>query len=293
MENKTIKTNLHPKNNHRNSYDFKTLILANPKLKPYVFLNKYENLTIDFSDAKAVFELNSALLKSFYNIEFYEIPKGYLCPPIPGRADYIHYLADLLDVSKQEKVKILDIGTGANLIYPILGTQLYHWDFVASDIDKVSLENAKNIVENNACLKEKIEIREQKDKQSFFKNIIQEDEFFNLSICNPPFHKSQEEAQKGTMRKNRNLKNKNSKNLNFGGKSNELWCKGGEVLFIKKMIDESLLFAKQVHWFTSLVSKKENLDELIKILKSKNISEHKVIEMKQGQKISRFIAWRF
>jgi 23S rRNA (adenine1618-N6)-methyltransferase len=35
------------------------------------------------------------LLISYYDIQKWDIPH-YLCPPIPGRADYIHYIADLL-----------------------------------------------------------------------------------------------------------------------------------------------------------------------------------------------------
>ena len=81
--------------------------------------------------------------------------------------------------------------------------------------------------------------------------------------------------------------------LNFGGQNNELWCEGGEVAFIKKMIKQSVSNAENCLWFTTLVSKKENLQEIYKTLKRERPFVIKTIEMKQGQKISRFIAWSF
>jgi 23S rRNA (adenine1618-N6)-methyltransferase len=38
---------------------------------------------------------------------------------------------------------VLDIGTGASCIYPILGQTVYQWHFVASDIDPISINTAK------------------------------------------------------------------------------------------------------------------------------------------------------
>ncbi|RZL99902.1 MAG: DUF890 domain-containing protein, partial [Pedobacter sp.] len=117
------KTQLHPRNKHRSNYDFAALIKSFPDLRPYVALNKFGNESVDFSNPAAVKTLNSALLAHFYNIKHWDIPEGYLCPPIPGRADYVHYLADLLQleegVMKGKAIKVLDIGTGANCVYPI------------------------------------------------------------------------------------------------------------------------------------------------------------------------------
>jgi 23S rRNA (adenine1618-N6)-methyltransferase len=59
------------------------------------------------------------------------------------------------------------------------------------------------------------------------------------------------------------------------------------------MIEESLLFKTQVCWFTCLVSKNSNLNPLKKYLANQPITEMKVVEMSQGHKISRFIAWTF
>ena len=295
------KPKLHPRNPHRKRYDFKKLIESCQALAPFVIKNDYGNKSINFFDPAAVKMLNTALLKHFYEIDFWEIPSQYLCPPIPGRADYIHHIADLLSASNDgkiptgEKVKCLDIGVGANCVYPIIGNKTYGWKFVGSDIDPKSAAAADKIIDSNPSLKDKIEIRFQKNKRNTFKGIIQKGEQFDLTICNPPFHASAEEAARGTSRKLKNLADKKPAEtvLNFGGKNNELWIKGGEKQFIKGMIQESKEFAKSVKWFSTLVSKKANLNAIYDALQKVKAKEVKTIPMGQGQKISRIVAWTF
>jgi 23S rRNA (adenine1618-N6)-methyltransferase len=295
------KSNLHPRNSHRSRYDFKALVEACPTLLPFVFINKYESQTIDFANPNAVKMLNKAILQHFYAISYWDIPPHYLCPPIPGRADYIHYVADLLASSNKgiipqgKTIKVLDIGVGANCVYPIIGTHEYEWNFVGSDIDPAAIQSAQNIIQNNPTIADKIEVRLQNNPNYFFKGIIQPDEVFDMSICNPPFHASLEEATAGTQRKIKNLSGKKSQKptLNFGGQNAELWCEGGEENFIKKMIEESATIPHKCRWFTSLVSKKEHLPSIYQALKRVKAIEVRTIDMAQGQKISRIVAWRF
>jgi len=141
------KSNLHPRNLHRNSYDFDALILCVPELKHYVFKNSFGSFTINFGIPKAVKLLNKALLQHFYGIKNWDIPDFNLCPPIPGRADYVHYLADLLaetfsTIPEGSSVKGLDIGTGANLVYPLIAHQSYGWKMVGTDVNLDSVINA-------------------------------------------------------------------------------------------------------------------------------------------------------
>ncbi|WP_313269817.1 23S rRNA (adenine(1618)-N(6))-methyltransferase RlmF [Epilithonimonas vandammei] len=294
------KSSLHPRNLHRNSYDFETLITSVPELKHYVFKNDYDTLTINFSIPKAVRLLNKSLLLKYYNVKDWYIPDENLCPPIPGRADYVHYLADLLaedngEIPTGTPVKGLDIGTGANLVYPLIANYSYGWEMLVTDINPNSLENAQKILESNPDLKENIQLKSQPEIDLIFKNIILSKDRFTFSMCNPPFHDSEESALQGNRRKNNNLrKSKIQKiNLNFSGQQSELWCEGGEMAFIKKMINESAQFSSQVLWFTSLVSKKDNLHQLTTLLKNLNVPEFKIIDMAQGQKISRILAWTF
>lgn len=291
---------LHPRNVHQGNYDFDTLCKALPTLSTFVFKNQYNNLSIDFSDAQAVLCLNQALLKCFYGVDFWQLPEGYLCPPIPGRADYIHALADLITTEEGiptgKQIKVLDIGMGANCIYPIIGSQSYAWSFVGSDIDPISIKMAGLIVKSNKNLNPFIKLRLQKDPKSIFNHVIKENDRFTLTMCNPPFHASMEKAQAGSARKVKNLnrgKAPQKVTLNFAGQENELCCAGGEIAFLKQMVNESVGFSKQVTWFSSLVSKSENVGPIKALLAKRGAQQVKVVKMTQGQKISRFIAWRF
>ncbi len=290
---------MHPRNKHQGRYDLIQLQLENPSLSRFVKLNPNDELTIDFSDPIAVKALNKTLLKSYYQIKEWDIPAQFLCPPIPGRADYIHYLADLL-ISNNNKIKGLDIGVGANMIYPLIGIREYDWQFVGVDIDQTALENAQKILDANT-LSESVSLRLQLDRNNIFKGIIKENDYFDFTMCNPPFHASLEDAKAGSQRKLNNLakkanqpltKSKNPK-LNFGGQAAELYCDGGEIKFIKRMIEESVEFKNHCRWFTTLVSKASHLPSIYNALKNINVREIRTVEMAQGQKHSRFVAWSF
>ncbi len=295
------KIGLHPRNKHQGRYDFKELISSCPELEPFVRLNNYNDESIDFSNAKAVMMLNKALLKHFYEIDYWNIPEGYLCPPIPGRADYIHHIADLLRSSNHgiiptgSQIKCLDIGVGANCIYPIIGNKEYGWSFVGSDIEPISIQSANEIIENNASLKGNVTLRLQLNPEDVFRGIINRDEYVDLSICNPPFHASAEDAQAGTLRKLSNLNRKKitKTTLNFGGKNKELWCEGGEEKFIQKMIFQSQEFASSCLWFSTLAAKQVHLKTIYKALKTVKAIDVKTIPMSQGNKTSRIVAWTF
>lgn len=299
---------LHPRNLHNQGYDFPALVKSQPALAPHVKPNAHGDLSIDFAAPLAVKTLNAALLARHYHIAHWDIPEGALCPPIPGRADYIHYVADLPGLEtgpgqqpEQPSIRLLDIGTGANGIYPLLACQIYGWQCVGSDINTQSLENVATIIANNPTLKDRFTLRTQHDKNHIFEGIIQAGEFFDVSVCNPPFHASPDEALKGSQRKLDNLARsrgeqnakKESPTLNFGGMEAELWCKGGEQLFLKKLIRESQTYSTQCRWFSSLVSKADNVKPAKKLIRKLGAVDIREIEMKQGNKMTRVLAWTF
>ena len=290
------KTKLHPRNQHKDGYDFARLVTDSPELEAFTRSNPRGQTTIDFQDVGAVRMLNRALLKTYYDLDFWDIPANYLCPPIPGRVDYIHYLADLLacdnnqEIPRGRSIKALDIGTGASLVYPLVGQAEYGWDFTGVDIDPAAVKSAQQICHFN---KLKIALKRQTESKNIFKGVIEPHDIFHITLCNPPFHASIEQAQKGTQRKWRNLGKGDSKKLNFGGQNAELWCPGGEIKFIARMVEQSMEFADQCLWYSSLVSKKDNLRPLYRILEKAKVADFKVVEMAQGQKVSRFIAWTY
>jgi len=295
------KSRLHPANRHRERYDFKQLIATCPELSPFVTLNKYKDESIDFFDPAAVKMLNTALLKHYYDITYWDIPEGYLCPPIPGRADYIHHIAQMLGSRNEgvipagNKIVCLDIGTGANCVYPIIGHKEYGWSFIGSDTDPVAIASAKKIVSQHPALKGQIDIRWQKDPKNTLEGIIKKGELIDLSICNPPFHASQEAVQEATLRKLSNLKQAIIMQpvANFGGQSSELWCEGGEERFVNDMICQSKQFATSCLWFSSLISKESHLKTVYDTLRVFEAVDVKTIKMGQGNKSTRIVAWTF
>lgn len=296
----TIKSTLHTRNRNREPYDLKALVNVVPELGNHIKPNKYGTESIDFASAEAVKLLNQALLNHYYGIEKWDFPDANLCPPIPGRADYLHAIADLLsegtgELKKSSQIKGLDIGTGASLIYPILGVTEYDWSFIATDIDAKSIASAEKIIEANDSLKGKIELRLQKNADSIFNGILNPDDKIDFTMCNPPFHASQEDALRGTRRKTKNLTGStNSKpELNFAGISNELITEGGEVEFIKIMIKQSKTRGTQCRWFTTLVSKQDNLKSIYKQLRKAEVNVLKTIPLGTGNKSSRIVAWSF
>jgi 23S rRNA (adenine1618-N6)-methyltransferase len=285
---------LNKKNKHKEDYNFDKLIAVSPELAPHVFVNKHEKQTIDFADAKAVKALNTALLKADYNIGFWQFPDTNLYPPIPGRVDYIHYIADLLSASKINKeVTVLDIGTGASCIYPLLGNAEYNWKFVATDCNKKSIAYAEKIIIKNK-LKKEIQLKHQTSADSIFKGIINPTDKFTASICNPPFYKDEAEAFEATTRKLKGLgKLTDAVTRNFAGQAHELCFKGGEKAFLHTYLYESSLFKTQCFWYTSLVSSKDNIKSMKKSLTKLGATTVKLIEMTQGNKKSRVVAWTF
>jgi len=301
MKSKDKGVGLHPRNIHQGRYNLDVLVKTLPELSQIIFENGHGQQSLDFANPIAVKLLNKALLLQYYEVTYWDIPEGYLCPPIPGRADYLHHVADLLardhgrKIPLGEGIQLLDLGVGANLIYPILGTSLFGWNFVGTEIDHKALSNAASLIAANPRMEGKVSLRFQADAQLIFDSVVEAGDFFEACICNPPFHESAEVAREGSKRKIKNLKGLTTANpvLNFGGQATELWTVGGEIGFIGRMIQESVAVQSQVGWFTVLVSKGTHLSYFQGQLEKAGVKSQRVIEMGQGNKRSRILAWSF
>lgn len=293
------KPGLHPRNRHAGGYDFPRLVAACPELGPFLRRAPHGGPSIDFSDPAAVKALNRALLAEAYGIQGWDIPPGYLCPPIPGRADYLHHLADLLAASnggvipRGPGLRVLDVGVGANAIYPLVGHREYGWSFVGSDIDAGALASAARIQAANPELAQAIALRRQPDPTAIFRGVVGPGERFDLTLCNPPFHGSLREAREAAQTKWRKLGRGGGAGRNFGGQGAELWCEGGEAGFVRRMLEESVAFGTQVRWFTTLISRSAALPGLQRALRLAGARDIRLVPMAQGQKQSRFVAWTF
>nr|WP_321234061.1 23S rRNA (adenine(1618)-N(6))-methyltransferase RlmF [uncultured Psychroserpens sp.] len=285
---------MHKNNTHSKGYDFEVLTANSPELSDFVFTNNFGTTTIDFANPKAVKALNTALLKLYYGIDYWEFPDVHLCPPIPGRVEYIHLLNDLFHNSKLQKdITVLDVGTGATCIYPLLGYAAYGWHFIASEIDNQALKTSKQIVDKNG-LNSKIELRFQKTPQDILTGILNSSERITAAMCNPPFYKNEAEAIENTERKLKGLgKVEDPFTRNFSGTAKELWYPGGEKAFLHNYLYQSSFLKTNCFWYTSLVSKKEHVKTMQASLKKLGATQFKILELSLGNKISRVVAWSF
>ncbi len=275
---------MHPNNIFNSGYDFLALSEEYHELKPLLFKNEYDKWTIDFSIKKNARLFNEILMKKFVGIDYWKIPEANLSPTIPGRLDYLYHLKDLLGNGPK---KIFDIGTGASMVYPLLGNKLFDWKFVGAEISTKSIDNAKEILEKNEIPESEIEIRQQKVKRKFFDKIVLPEEQFDASMCNPPFFESEEQAQSWNWKK---WKSDQAKSV---GTLSELVVKGGEKQFITNMIQESKEFKNQIKIFTSLVSKKSTEAFIEKECSNVEVKYLDFIAMKTGRKESRIAVWHF
>lgn len=289
----------HPRNRHQGAYDFEGLVESYPPLAKHLIEKPEGGLFVNFADPQAVLLLNTAILHRDYGIENWSLPQGYLCPPVPGRADYVHALKDLVSEKKgsTDSCRILDIGTGAGAIYALLGASIYGWNMVASDINEDALENCRVILEANPALNSKIELRHQADPSRILTGIIGKQETFDATMCNPPFFDSEEAADLANLKKQEKHRSRripySIEERTFQGRANERCCKGGERGFIGKLLTESQDHADRCGWFTSLVSRQSTLDHILPKLKATGIEEHRTIPMRHGNKASRILAWRY
>lgn len=279
---------MHPRNRYAPPHDFPVLAQLEPRLAPFLKYAPDGRTTLDFSQPEAVYLLNRTLLLRDYQLRHWDIPAENLIPPIPGRLDYIHALHDLHPTIK----RVLDIGTGASLIYPILGVGEYGWSFLASEVDGRSYRVASAILKANFILRGRVKVVRQPDPERVLHNVLGEDERVDVTMCNPPFFPDEASARAAASKKWNKL-GRSSTHLSFRGTGSELRTPGGEAAFIHRMIRESADFAGQVAWFTTLVSKNGYLRAAAATLNRLGARDVQIIPLEQGNKRMRMLAWTF
>ena len=307
----------HPRNAFAGSYDFEALVASNPRLAAHVIaaadaIGKRD--TVNWGDPGAVLEVNRALLAKDYGVADWGLPERALCPPVPSRADYVHHVADVLtrsgglDGPPPSEITGLDVGTGASLIYPLLGAGAYGWRFLASEVDADSRAHAADLAARNG-LADRIRVRRQPDPSAAFENVLDGDAAVDFSMCNPPFYESRDAFLAESARKRRQLAKSSKKRNptyrggapgaaesgsdNFGGGDSELWTPGGERRFVSDMIAESERFQDRCLWFSSLVSRKAVLPALEAALKRLPVKDTTVVATGRGQKTTTLLFWTF
>ncbi|KAJ5563659.1 hypothetical protein N7535_008823 [Penicillium sp. DV-2018c] len=275
---------------YKNDIDFAALALQSrdfaKHLKP--------NGQLDFTDPAAVRQLTTTLLQQDFHLKV-DIPEDRLCPPVPNRLNYILWLQDLLDSTagglrerydRDREVVGLDIGTGCIGIYPLLGCATRpRWNFAATDIDSNNIRTSQhNVALNN--LESRIRIVHSDPNGPLIPLEKLGCQTLDFTMCNPPFYTSSNELKQSAEQKEREPFS------TCTGAEVEMVTSGGEVAFVKRMIDESLQLRDRVQWYTSMLGKLSSINALVEMLIKHGITNFAVTEFEQGSKTKRWaVAW--
>ena len=273
--------------------DFLILIKEFPDLKKYIIKQneeKLEEISFDWSNNNLSLLMTKSILDYYFNIKYYNIPKGYLIPPIPSRLNYLNLINKILikEINSQSRYSSdiigIDIGTGANIIYPILGNSIFNWKFICSEINDESYNNAKLILEKNN-LENEINLIKQKNKNNIFLNILNQENKYIFSLCNPPYYDYETEIKLD--------EKKRDNEFNF----DEVYYKKGEFGFFQRYFIESTCYKKNVYLFTILIGKKanmENINDIMNTNDNKNIiKKFNIQKIQTGNNLRYIIYWSF
>lgn len=289
---------MHPKNRYRyNMPDFQYLVDAYPELAKYTRKKDEDGqVSLNFKDWDACNELVKAQFLHDFGITW-TVPKPHLVPPIANRLNYLCFIHDIMSLwsLKQNsdrlsyEYKVLDIGCGANLVYPLLGAAYFGWSFVGCDVNTDALHIAAHNRDLNEALAPLIMLRKivrqpcQGNAEKEPKGIIGAcllDDTFDACMCNPPFFSDMKEMGQNPL-------------TDFGGTSDEMVYPGGEECFVSEMIKDSERHKQSVSWFSTMVGKKKTLKLAKKILYSLDSNAIRTYELAQGSTHRWVIAWSF
>jgi 23S rRNA A1618 N6-methylase RlmF len=215
-----------------------------PKLNKYIKKNR-----INAMEKEAQMELQKAIAFAYYNIILLTTPEN-LVPMVNNRIQYLKFIQNII-----EPGIILDIGTGSSCVYPLLGCRIFKKSkWIGTEIDDKSIAIAEIAVKRN-LLQDRITIIKGNHGEFFTEKVLNVD----FVMTNPPFYSSKEELKQGFLFKE-------SCPLTVGV-DQELYTLGGEFEFVKGIIQEGLE-KKLEMWMSSLVGKKENFLQILKVRKT-------------------------
>ncbi|GAA5903103.1 uncharacterized protein JCM6883_002698 [Sporobolomyces salmoneus] len=299
------------KNPYDTPPDFKELANVVPEFESHLVESSKGKWTIDWKNDESVRCLTQALLKRDFDLAL-ELPSDRLCPTVPSRLEYCLWVLKLSLLTIRPSLHEMnrrfigiDIGTGASCIYPLLLNRLLerlqptlsgslsssvstadestgqsHFDckILATEINDESIAIARlNISKNLKDEEGKIEVCPAREEDhdligtSLLNTKLQPGKLVDFVMCNPPFYASSEEIQLSALQKELEP---------FAvctAANNELITTGGEVEFVKRMIEESIRIGPtRVRWFTSLIGKFSSISPLVAQLRQYQISNYQV-----------------
>ena len=243
--------------------------------------------TVDFSSWTHARALTGAILSSAHGVVGWDVPEGHLVPAETNRRRYVEWVEKLLRLSSprgEGGVRGLDVGTGASVIYPLLGAATRGWRFVGTDVTDEALTCARENLRRNPRLEALIEIRDARgengERDRVLKGVVKEGETFSFCMCNPPFFESMEEAGRNPQ-------------TAYGGTEAEMVFPGGEEAFVKKIFSDSLEMKHAIHWFTTMCGKKKTMTSMRTLLHALRVPAIRTTELVHGKTSRWCIAWSF
>ncbi|KIV97983.1 hypothetical protein PV10_01678 [Exophiala mesophila] len=303
-----------PEDIYKMDVDFTSLALKYPEFAKRLKSNRQ----LDFSDPESVRQLTKSLLHRDFNLKI-DLPDDRLCPPVPNRFNYILFIRRLLASTTPTRkprnskpsistpkpqprpILLLDIGTGASAIYPLLGTQQYpNWYFLATELDAKSRSYAlRNITQNSLSGRIKLidtdssgsilipDLTPYLPKRSSGSKLTSTSKL-DILLTNPPFYTSPSDLAFSASSKSR------PPNSSCTGSAVEMIVAGGEVGFVTRLIRESTFprNRSRIRWFSSMLGKLSSVGQVVEVLRERGCGNYAVTEFVQGQKTRRWcVAW--
>ncbi|KAK4688642.1 U6 snRNA m6A methyltransferase, partial [Tremellales sp. Uapishka_1] len=280
---------MHPLNPYLdNRPDFARLASRYPSFAPFLKTSSKGYASIDFQDAKALRKLTRCLLKEDFGLDV-DLRIDRLCPTLANRLDYLLHLLDLEPFLHSESgpLRVIDIGTGASVIYPLLLRHLRpSSQAIATELDDVSYRHALTVLETNAIPATSIEVRLATAAGKIIFPLFDDPMYkCTFTLCNPPFFSSMEEMAAG-----QDIK-LDAAHAAPTAATNELITPGGEVAFVRRMIEESMQVQQRCLWYTSLLGRYASLEPLVEEIRRRKINNYFVKSIQQARTTRWIIAW--
>ena len=336
---------MHPRSAFREGNpDFGALAERHPSLRPHLVRRGASRdgakprWTLDFASWDATVALNAALLADAYDVRGWSIPRGYLCPAVANRANYVHWIEDLLEQSRPAAlgsatrgpaIRGLDVGVGANCVYPLIGAARNGWSFVGTDVTDAALEAARRNADANPRLAPLIEIRDARIRGESGANLPRAEEGDPAPIFarvradedrdaeRDRLDAARDAAASSSSSTTKTKKNetrgfaftmcnppffeseadaKGNAGTDFGGVASEMACAGGELAFVSRILAESSASAdarRFAHWYTTMCGKKETVKRLRAMLRTRGAKAVRETTFYQGKTRRWGVAWSF
>ncbi|XP_053963062.1 U6 small nuclear RNA (adenine-(43)-N(6))-methyltransferase [Anastrepha ludens] len=291
MKNKRL---MHPRNIFRTPPDYTALAIKYKDFRKVCKLELNGKVSIDYRNESTLRALTQMLLEEYFQLKV-EFAPGSLVPTLPLRLNYILWLEDLLvplKLAATDDVRGIDIGCGSSCIYTLLAARKNSWHMYALESSETNLTYAQSNVTSNK-LEHLVEIFKQTDKQVVFRDFFNSkpDVTFHFCLCNPPFYDS---TLPNPFHANTRNEDKRTPPHNcHTGYDEELACEGGEVRFVRRIIEESELYPQRVCVYTTMLGHKSSVGSILGVLDKKQIKNYTTTEFCQGNTTRWGIAWSF